>query len=538
MIRKIWIIMIVVFLSSRAFGGGLKYAELVEPQTLNPLNMVDTVSFRFSNLLYNGLMWTDQEMLPEPELLKLKEPVSISDDGKTYVFQLKDNVVWSDGQPFTAKDVEFTFKMIADSRTDTNLGWIRDVFADVTAIDTHTVKFTLQRKINKDDLLGMLFFKVIPYHCFPENKEYISVNDNFGRAVVQGTGPYTFNKWIPNKGIRLVRNKGYFKPFRKLNEDQGQTRIDEIIMKYIRDPLVQVESLLNPEGIQLIPVINPVYYNRIRANEDCSLIRYNSRRFAFFAYNCTNEFFKDPRVRLALTYAVNREAMIENVFGADMDKTQIMSGPYPPGEGDPNLEPIPYDPEKAVKLLNEAGFFDKNGDGILEKNGKDFEITLKSYAKDEDMRRVCTMYQADLLKIGVKLRNGKINFMEMNKWMKEVLKNRIFDVTFGTWIFHEDTDIVDDLFSSASARTDGNNFVSYVDPQVEKLLSLNRFTIDGEVRRANKQEIHRIIRQECPYTFLFTLPAYAGVRSSTLKGVIIHPCYFFAYITDWYLREL
>jgi peptide/nickel transport system substrate-binding protein len=533
------IMIFMLMYSNICISGTMKYAESVEPQTLNPLNMIDAVSFRFSNLLYNSLMCIDIDMIPAPELLDSDKPVAVSNDNKVYTFRLRDDVVWHDGVPFTAQDVEFTFRMVKDTRTDTNLGWIRDAFVDVSATGTYTVKFILNRSASLDELLGRFFFKIIPAHLFPKDKEYISVYDDFGKKTVCGTGPYVFRKWIPGKGIKLVRNNKYFKPFRKLVQDSGDTGIDTIIMKYMRDPRVQVESLLNPEGIHLIPVVSPVYYPEIRGNEYCDLIRYNSRKFAYFAYNCKHKFFKDVRVRLALTYATNREAMIEKVYGvADMDKTQIMSGPYLPGEGDPNVVPVPYDPQKAIQLLIEVGFNDSDGDGILEKDGEEFEVSLKTYVQDECLRRVCILYQADLLKIGVKLKGGKIEFMEMNKWMQEVFKERDFDITFGTWMFHEDTDIVDNLFSSTAAISGGNNFVSYINPKVERLLSINRYTFDGEIIRKNKYELHRIIRNDCPYTFLFTLPAYAGVRSSTLKGVTIHPCYFFGYITEWYMKEL
>lgn len=518
-------------------GGRMTYSETSEPQTLNPLNMTDVISFRFLNLLYNNLIGVDINMLPNPELLKSLEPIKVSEDGLTYTFLLKDNVKWHDGTSLTAKDVEFTFKMLKDERTGTNKGWVSDVFSKVNAIDEHTIEFTLRRKMPKEMVLGKLFWPIIPHHIFNPTQEYISLEDEFGRTKVIGSGPYSFKSWIEGKGILLKQNKGYFKKWRKLGPDEK--RIEEIVMKYIRDPRVAIDSLLMGSGVDLIPVVRPVDYNEVRNDPYCDLVKYNSRSFAYFAYNCNHPFLKDSQVRQALTYAVDREEMLSKIYGKGyVDRSQIMSGPYPPGEDTPEVKSIPYDLDKAKKLLSAAGFKDTNGDGILEKDGKPFIVSLKTYVKDESFRRICTLYQAQLLKIGIKLKGEQIEFMEMNKWIKQVCKDKNFDITFGSWSFHEDTDIVDDLFSAASMRPGGNNFVSYTNPKVESLLKINRTVFDPEIRRKNKYELHKIIAEDCPYTFLFILPAYAGVRTSSLKGVDIHPYYFFNFITNWYLTEV
>lgn len=516
-------------------SGRMTYSETAEPQTLNPLNMIDAISFRFFSLLYNNLIGIDINMIPEPELLSSLEPVKVSDDGLIYTFSIRSNVKWHDDTPLTAKDVEFTFKMLKNDRTETVKGWVGEVFSEVRAIDDNTVEFKLRRKMSKEMVLSKLFWSIIPEHLFPIEQEYISEDDKFGKSQVVGSGPYKFDKWSSGKGLLLKQNKAYFKKWRMLKKDE--CRIEEIVMKYIRDPRVAVDSLLMGGGVDIIPVIRPVDYNEIRVDPYCDLIKYNSRSFVYFAYNCKHSFFKYTQVRQALTYAINRLEMLSKIYGKEYaDKSQIMSGPYPPGEANPEIKPIPYDLEKAKELLASAGFKDMDGDGILEKDGKPFIVSLKTYVKDESFRRICTLYQTQLLKLGIKLKENQIEFMEMNKWIKEVCKDKDFDIAFGSWTFHEDTDIVDDLFSASGMRPGGNNFVSYTDTKVESLLKINRMVFNPEVIRKNKYELHKIIANDCPYTFLFTVPAYAGVRN-TLRGVDIHPYYFFAFITEWSLSE-
>lgn len=510
----------------------LIYAETSEPLTLNPLNMIDTVSFRFLNLLYNSLLGIDVNMIPRAELAASMEP-EVSADGKIYTFRLREDIKWHDEKPLTAEDVEFTFRMLRDSRTQTNLGGINEYIEDVRAIEPHTVQFVLRRKIPKELLFSKLTVPIIPKHLFDSNQEYICADNPFGLSKVLGTGPYAFNKWVEERGIQLVRNKSYFKGWRDLKK--GDLRIDEIIMQLRRDPVGAKDALLFG-GIQLLPVVRPVDYNEIRNHPDVDLVKYAWRGFSYFAYNCNREFFKDKRVRQALTYAIDREAMLKRIFGEEyVGKGLILSGPYPPGEGDPDIKPRPYDPDKAKELLKEAGFRDSDGDGILDKDGRPFEVSLKTYVKDESDRRICTLYQDQLLKIGIRLKNDQIDFMEKSKWVKEVVEERNFDIVYDTWTFAPDTDIVEDLFSSSAMRAGGNNFVSYSNPVVDRILLVNKTTPDPEVRRKNNYELHRIIHEDSPYTFLFSLPRYAGVRSSVLKCVEIHPYYFFAFITDWYM---
>ncbi|MFH1096805.1 MAG: ABC transporter substrate-binding protein [Candidatus Desantisbacteria bacterium] len=531
---KIWVIILLVLI-----GCGLpypsfceekmNYTEVSDPQTLNPLNMSDMISFGFSSLLYNSLIGINIDMIPQPELLESLEP-EVSQDKKIYTFKLRKGVRWHDGREVTAEDVKFTFDVISNPKTETNIKRLGDIFQDINVLGSYTVQFILREPCPKEIVLSKLFFKIIPRHIF--DKDFIRDDDEFGTSKVLGSGPYKFKAWQKGKNVELRWNENYFKGWPALSGNNK--RIKKIDMLVIRDEVV-AKTNLRQGWIHLIPVVRPVDYPELRSDPYCKLLAYNSRGFAYFGYNHNHPFLKDVRVRQALTFAVDKKGMLQKIYGSEfVDKNQIIDGPFPSGEGDPDIDPRPYDVAKAKELLSQAGFKDEDGDGILEKNGQKFVISLKTFVKDESFRRICTMYQKHLRDIGIMLKNNEIEFMEMNKWRKDVY-NKDFDIVFGYWTFSEDTNIVEDLFSYAAIKPGGNNFVSYQNPQVEKLLRLNRTIYDPDARKKNKYELHRIIHNDCPYTFLFTLPKYAGVRSSALKGVEIHPYNFFAFITDWYL---
>jgi peptide/nickel transport system substrate-binding protein len=161
---------------------------------------------------------------------------------------------------------------------------------------------------------------------------------------------------------------------------------------------------------------------------------------------------------------------------------------------------------------------------------------LKAYVKDEDLRRIVTLYQSALSKLKIMLKKNKVDFIPLEKWQEEVIKNKDFEIAFGIFSFSPDTDIPYTLFSQDALLT-GYNFVGYRNELVDKLLWENRITFDPDVIRENKKKIQQIIRDDSPYTFLFILPAYTGIRKNVLKGVDIHPFHFFAFIKHWYLEE-
>ncbi len=531
---RIWVIIIMILgacgLTSSSFcEEKINYTETSDPQTLNPLNMSDMISFRFSNLLYNSLIGINMDMIPEPELLESLEP-EVSQDKRVYTFKLRKGIRWQDGSEITAEDIKFTFDVISNPKTDTNIKRLEDIFQDVKVLGSHTIQFILREPCPKEIILSKLFFKIIPHHIF--DKDFIKEEDEFGISKVFGSGPYKFRSWQKGKCVGLTWNEQYFKKWTALSEDKH--RIKKIDMVVNRDETIS-KTNLRQGWIHLIPVVRPVDYLEIRNDPYCKLIPYNSRGFAYFGYNCKHPFLKDVKVRQALTLAVDKKAMLQKIYGSEfVDKNQIIDGPFPAGEGDPDIGIREYNVDKAKELLHHAGFRDEDNDGILEKNGQKFVVSLKAYVKDESFRRICTMYQKHLRDIGILLINNEIEFIEMNKWRKDVY-NKNFDIVFGYWTFSEDTNIVEDLFSDAAMRQGGNNFGSYQNLQVEKLLRIDRNTYDPDARKKNKYELHRIIHNECPYTFLFTLPQYAGVRSSVLKGVEIHPYNFFSFITNWYL---
>jgi len=211
----------------------------------------------------------------------------------------------------------------------------------------------------------------------------------------------------------------------------------------------------------------------------------------------------------------------------------IISGPFAPGSWAYNLDvqPLDFDPEKAIELLNEAGFV-KGDDGIMVKDGQKLSLTLKvPIAKEsEAIKRVVLAFKNYLNKIGVDIEG---EFKEWLSWKEDVFLKHDFDIIFASWVFDDSADI-SSLFHSAEIGQWKNNFGAYSNPEIDSLIVESKLTLDHEKRRTINRKLHAIIADESPYTFLWTLTNYAAFNKK-LRRVAIHPYKFFSFADDWFI---
>lgn len=535
------------FFATKGFGQQMGYTEVTQPVTLNPLYMEDVVSFRFLSLIYSRLWKRDSFSKPIPHLLVSLDPESISSDGLRYTFRIKNHVAWhsqsgsSANANLTAEDVEFTFNLIRNSKTPTIYRELSHstIIQNIKAIGDDLIEVTLRnslpKEIGKEVILGKLNFAILPRHGFSNSGHNIEQEESFGKKIVIGTGPYLFIRY--NEEARhylLKRYLNYLEDWKPLEAEKQ--RIDFIIMRHVPDENVAIFLLLTDRGVQLIPDTRPTDWAQLKKPEIITPYQYNARGFMYIGYNCTKEPFNDVRVRQALSYAIDRKNMLEVIYGKEnVDEKRIQYGPFPLDEGDADLhKKIQFEnpsiaQNEAKRLLEEAGFVASDGDGILERNREKLTFQLMVYARREDERRVCERYQAQLLAIGVVV---NIVYEDKDAWLKKAYM-RDFDALFGQWLFNEDTDIVTELFTPDG----GHNFCAYNNQEVNELVRQNEFEFDPVERQKRKNRLDNILAEECPYTFLFSIPKYAAVKTALLGGVVIDPYYFFDHITNWYLKD-
>ncbi|MGE5173786.1 MAG: ABC transporter substrate-binding protein [Betaproteobacteria bacterium] len=505
---------------NRPDGGSLNYGEYGRPATLDPITSNEMISLRLTELIFNGLVGINekQEIVPE-----LAEKWDRSPDGRTYTFHLRKDVTWhpkegEEPKPFTADDVVFTYKIMMHPRTITPLKVRYEFIDSVEKIDDYTVKFTLKRPIL--NALAKFSFKIIPKHALG-NPNYLTRDDRFVQNPI-GTGPYILKNVTAEREIVLAANDNYFK---------GRPHLDTIVAKPFADQNIMTQALMF-NAIDMIVLVNPRDIPEVQGDKRFVLQPYNALSYSFFGYNCQNPLLADKRVRKAFTYAVNRQEMLDSFFNG---QGTIISGPFAPGSWAYNLDvqPLPFDPQKATALLQEAGFT-PGPDGIMQKNGKKLALTLKVPIEKESeaVKRVVLAFKNYLKNIGVDI---KVEFKEWQAWKEDVFLDHEFDIVFASWVFDDSADI-SSLFHSGEIGPWKNNFGSYSNPEVDGLINESKLTLDHEKRRTINRKLHAILSEENPYTFLWTLTNYAAYHKK-VRRVAIHPYKFFSYADEWFMEE-
>ena len=501
-------------------GGSLSYGEYGRPATLDPVTGNEMISLRLTELIFNGLVGINekQEIVPE-----LAEKWDCSADGRTYTFFLRKDVTWhpkegEEPKPFTAEDVIFTYKIMMHPKTITPLKVRYEFILAAEKLDDYTVKFTLKRPIL--NALAKFSFKVIPKHG-PSNPLYLTRNDHFVQSPI-GTGPYLLKNITAEREIILSANENYFK---------GRPHVDKLIAKPFADQNIMTQALMF-NAVDMIVLVNPRDLPEIQGDKRFILQPYNALSYSFFGYNVRNPLLADRRVRKAFTHAVNRQEMLDSFFNG---QGTIISGPFAPGSWAYNLDvqPLPFDPEKAKTLLQEAGF-SRAADGFMQKDGKRLALSLKVPIEKESeaVKRVVLAFKNYLKNVGVDI---KVEFKEWQAWKEDVFLEHDFDIVFAIWVFDDSADI-SSLFHSGEIGSWKNNFGGYSNPEVDGLINESKLTLDHEKRRTINRKLHAILAEENPYTFLWTLTNYAAYHKK-VRRVAIHPYKFFSYADDWFIEE-
>jgi len=504
----------------RSDGGILGYGEYGRPATLDPITSNEMISVRITELVFNGLVAIDekQEIVPD-----LAERWEASKDGRTYAFFLRKDVTWhpkegEEARPFTADDVVFTYNIMMHPKTITPLKVRYEFIEKVEKLGDDAVQFTLKRPIL--NALAKFSFKVIPKHG-PSNPLYLTREDPFVQHPI-GTGPYILRNITADREVILVANEKYFR---------GRPHIDKFIAKPFADQNIMSQALMF-NAIDMIVLVNPRDLPEIQGDKRFVLQPYNALSYAFFSYNLRNPLLADKRVRRAFTHAVNREEMLEAFFNK---QGTIISGPFAPGSWAYNLDvqPLPFDPQRAIALLNEAGFT-PGPDGVMQKDGKKLSLSLKVPIEKESeaVKRVVLAFQNYLKNVGVAVR---VEFKEWQAWKADVFLEHNFDIILASWVFDDSADI-SSLFHSAEIGAWKNNFGGYSNPEVDGLIVESKLTLDHEKRRTINRKLHALLADEAPYTFLWTLTNYSAYHKK-VRRVAIHPYKFFSFADEWFVPE-
>jgi peptide/nickel transport system substrate-binding protein len=346
-----------------------------------------------------------------------------------------------------------------------------------------------------------------------------------------GSGPYTFEKWETGQWVHFKRNPNYWNS----KQVHGMAYPEKLIIRVIQDQSAATVSAKNRE-IDLMYVTKPGdFVKELNNPEQFGMKKADPYEpaFTYLSYNTNNVLFSDVKVRWALAYIVDRPTIIEKVqFGL---ATPIHSPIYF-GDKDHFLElpEIKFDPEKSKKLLEEAGWKDTDGNGILDKtiDGKKVEFKFTYLLNTNESRKQTCLVVADALKkIGI---IADIQTLEWSVFLEKIKKHE-FDALMGAWILTDYPPDQYQIFHSSQSKNDGSNYTSYNNPEADRLMTEYRAEFDKPKRIEIMKKLQKVLYDDQAYTFLWT-PKAKYVYGERFKNVRWYPTPPTAYHTpEWWV---
>jgi ABC-type transport system substrate-binding protein len=413
-----------------------------------------------------GIVQTEQ-FLAEPEM----------------VFTLRDGVRWHDGEPFTSRDVAFTYRAIMDDATASPRKPDFLYILRVETPDPHTVRVIYRKPYSP--ALNSWMIGMLPAHIL-EGKTPDWWAMNFNRNPV-GTGPFRFDEWKTNEYVRVTRNPDYF--------GAPGPWLDSIVFRVLPDQLA-LRLAFETRQVDFWSV-DPWAVGHFEQDKRFDVFSSPSSSYTYVGWNLRRPIFQDEKVRRALAHAVNVPEMVKYIlYGHGVQSTGIFTPKM--WFFNPNVKPFAYDPEKARQLLAEAGW--KPGkDGILEKDGQRFSFTLITNNGNEIRRDIATLVQDDLKKLGIEL---KIELYEWAVFLKNFINKGSFDAMVLGWALGPDYDQYQ-IWHSSQSNPEQLNVVNYKNPEVDKLLIDIREEYSRDKIIALAGLIQSTIYRDQPYLFLY-----------------------------------
>lgn len=469
----------------------LKIAFESAPITMDPRLATDVQSSRLTELIFNGLVKFDRNLDIVPDLCERWEMT-----GKDrFRFYLKKGIRFHTGENFTSADVVYTFKSLLSDELKSPLKGAYDFVQNVEAVDDYTVDFILA--YDYAPFLSSMTMGIVPQN-YAE-----SSGTNFGDKP-SGTGAFKFASMAREREIRLSANSEYF--------EKGFPKISGIVFKVIRDESVRAIQMENGDINFCENVFSPDTIERFLQNKKLTVMRDKGTDYYYIGINLKDPLLNDLQVRKAIAYGINRDSVIKNF---EKGSAVAAGGLLPEGhwayEG--NVEHYDYNPEKAKKMLDDAGYSDPDGDGPKMR----FSITYKT-TYEERSRKFAEIFQEQMREIGIEI------IIKMYEWATfySDIKDGNFQLFRLKWVGVTDPDHYYEIFNSTRMPPVGKNRGYFNNPEIDRLTGEGRSTFDREKRKIIYSRIQKIASEDLPYISLWH-GTNSAVMTADVKGFLLYP---------------
>ena len=479
------------------YAGYLNLIITTEPKSLDPAFSTDITTGVITALMYDNLVrfGVGSEILPG-----LAKSWEISPDGRSYKFYLRDDVQFWNGVVFTAADVKYSFERVLNTETTSPQTWLlspilgagvymqgkADSVSGIRVINDVEIEITLN-----SPFAPFLGFLGAPATAIVKNIHPDSATIDLKNNPL-GTGPWIFKQWQADRQIRMARNENYY---------SGPAKLEGILLNNIPEVLTSaIEFEAGNLDVMTIPNSEFKYWTRSEVWKPY-IHKLEELGIYYLAMNVQRKPFDDKRVRQAVTLAIDREKIIYRILH---NSASLAKGPIPPGlDGyDSTRKSIPYDPEEARKLLNDAGY-DK---------GCEFDLWVDPGAAVSQTSEAIQHYLNEA---------GFIVHLVRNDWnmMRDAMRKGETDGYWGNWWadYADAENFLAPLFHTDNAARRNRYSNLEVDRSIEKIQQ----SLDPQERKMLAMEVDSVLIEEAPYAFMWYPTSYTVVQPN-LKGYIPH----------------
>ncbi len=476
-------------------------AVFASPTNFDPRVGTDEVSQKVCQLVYDNLLNLDDQLRVGPGLASRWE----QPDDRTYVVHLRHGVRFHDGHELTAQDVVYTFRSLLDKSFVSARKGAYTLLDHVEAIDPYTVRFFLKQ----------------PFGSFPIQLVLPIVPTGSGAGLRDrpvGTGPYSFVRYAVDDRLELAAFKAYY---------AGEPRNAGVILKIVPDEIMRGLELRKGSVDIVVNDLSPDTVEQLREDGSVQIAEAPGTDYAYVGLNLRDPVLSDRRVRHAIGYAIDRDAIVKHLRRG---LAQPAVGVVPPLSWAyaPDVFQFSHDPTRARALLDEAGYSDPDGEGPKPR----LRLTLK-VSTNEFYRLQAAVIQQDLRRVGIDLDVRSHEFATLSK---DVAIGNFQLVTL-QWVGVSDPDMLRRVFHSTQMPPVGFNRGSYRNPEVDRLIDEATEATDDAARARLYGEVQKRVAEEAPYISLW-YKTNVAIAQPELTGIRLSPLAEFTFLKDVARRRL
>lgn len=447
-------------------------------------------------------------------------------DSLSIAFQIDPRGRWHDGKPIRAADVVYSYRLYVDPAVGSAIAPLLSGIDSVTARDSATAVVWYKRRSPQQFFDAVYQVVVIPEHVYGAIKPADLRASPILRQPV-GSGRFRFVRWVPGSTLELVSDTANWR---------GRALLDRVVFSIAPDFASAPVKLFAGEA-DFFESLRPENVAELAKHPELALVPYPGLAYGNLSFN-----LRDPKhparphpvlgdrgVRRALSMAVDRQAIVRNVFDS---LAYVARGPFVRALGGTvQVTELPFDREGAKRLLDSLGWTDRNGDGVREKNGRPLAFSLLAPTSSATRQRIAVLMQEQLREVGATI---GIEAVEFNTFL-EKQRTGSFDAMFATWNVDPTPGSIRQTWSSAGIKSaDGNNYGSYASPAFDALVDSGAAQMKPAAASAYFQRAYQTIIDDAPAIWLYEPRPFAGAHKR-LRPVGLRADGWWANLADWYI---